>query len=49
MISKTKLNALVKEFRWKEVDQALAESPDLLSVRDERGRNDEIGFTSAAE
>ena len=39
MISKTKLSALVKEFRSKEVDQALAESPDLLSLRDDRGRN----------
>ena len=39
MVSKTKLTALVKEFRWKEIDEALAQSPDLLSVRDERGRN----------
>jgi uncharacterized protein len=39
MISKTSLTALVKEFRSKEVDQALAERPDLLSIRDERGRN----------
>lgn len=39
MISKTKLTALVKEFESKEVDHALAERPDLLSVRDERGRN----------
>jgi hypothetical protein len=39
MISKTKLTALVKEFKWKEVDQALAENPDLLRVLDERGRN----------
>jgi ankyrin repeat protein len=39
VISKTKLTALVKEFKWKEVDRALAERPDLLSVRDERGRN----------
>ena len=39
MISKTKLTTLVKEFKWKEVDRALAERPDLLSVRDERGRN----------
>jgi ankyrin repeat protein len=39
VISKTKLTTLVKEFKWKEVDRALAERPDLLSVRDERGRN----------
>ena len=39
MISKTKLTAMVKEFDWKDVDRALAERPDLLSVRDERGRN----------
>ena len=39
MISKSKLTTLVKEFKWKEVDRALAERPDLLSVRDERGRN----------
>jgi len=41
----TRLSALVKEFRSKEVDRALAERPDLLSVRDERGRN---WLTSAA-
>jgi ankyrin repeat protein len=39
VISKTKLTTLVKEFKSKEVDRALAERPDLLSVRDERGRN----------
>jgi hypothetical protein len=39
MISKTRLTELVKEFRSNEVDDALAERPDLLSVRDERGRN----------
>jgi uncharacterized protein len=39
VISKTKLTALVKEFKWKEVDRALAERPELLSVLDERGRN----------
>ncbi len=39
MISKTKLTALVKEFKWKEADRALAERPNLLSLRDERGRN----------
>lgn len=39
MISKTKLSELVKTFRWKDVDAALAEKPDLLAVRDDRGRN----------
>jgi ankyrin repeat protein len=39
VISKTKLTELVKTFRSKEVDAALAEKPDLLSVRDDRGRN----------
>jgi uncharacterized protein len=39
VISKTKLTELVKTFRWKEVDAALAEKPELLSVRDDRGRN----------
>ena len=39
MVSKTAMTALVRDFRWKEIDEALAENPDLLSVRDERGRN----------
>jgi ankyrin repeat protein len=39
VISKTKLGELVKTFRWKEVDTGLAEKPDLLAVRDDRGRN----------
>jgi len=39
VISKTKLTELVKTFRSKEVDAALAEKPELLSHRDERGRN----------
>jgi uncharacterized protein len=39
VISKTRLTALVKEFEWKDVDRALAERADLLSVRDDRGRN----------
>ena len=39
MVSKTKMISLVKEFRWKEVDEAIAENPDLLAARDERGRN----------
>jgi ankyrin repeat protein len=39
LVSKKKMNSLVKEFRWKDVDKALAENPDLLSVRDDKGRN----------
>jgi ankyrin repeat protein len=39
LVSKTKMSSLVKEFRWNEVDDAIAENPDLLTVRDERGRN----------
>ena len=39
MASKTKLLELVKSLRWKEVAQALKESPELLTFRDERGRN----------
>jgi uncharacterized protein len=29
----------VRNFRWKEVEAGLAEQPDLLAYRDERGRN----------
>jgi ankyrin repeat protein len=39
VISKTKLGELVKTFRSKEVDAALVEKPELLGVRDDRGRN----------
>ena len=39
MISKTKMTALVRGFEWKEVRDGLAESPKLLGVRDDRGRN----------
>jgi ankyrin repeat protein len=38
MISKTRMLSLVKELRWQEVRQALAENPRLLAVRDKRGR-----------
>jgi len=38
MISKTRMLALVKAFDWAAVTQALAESPGLLAIRDERGR-----------
>jgi ankyrin repeat protein len=38
MISKTRMLDLVKAFDWAAVERALAESPALLAVRDERGR-----------
>jgi ankyrin repeat protein len=39
MASKTRMAELVKSFRAKELAAALGESPQLLGVRDERGRN----------
>ncbi len=39
MISKTRMQNLVKEFRVDEVAAGLRETPDLLQFRDERGRN----------
>jgi ankyrin repeat protein len=39
MISKTRMLDLVKNFRWKDIEAGLAENPDLLKFRDERGRN----------
>lgn len=38
-VSKTAMLDLVKGFRAKEVEAALKGSPELLTVRDERGRN----------
>jgi uncharacterized protein len=38
MTSKTRMLELVKAFDWAAVEQAVAESPALLGVRDERGR-----------
>jgi hypothetical protein len=38
MISKTAMLSLVKELRWKEARDGFAEKPDLLRVRDKRGR-----------
>jgi ankyrin repeat protein len=38
MISKTAMLSLVKELRWKEAQDGFAEKPDLLRVRDKRGR-----------
>lgn len=39
MISKTKMQNLVKEFHVSEVSAGLREKPGLLQFRDERGRN----------
>ncbi len=39
MASKTALMEAVKAFRWRDVDAALTESPELLEFRGERGRN----------
>ena len=39
MVSKTKLNSFVREFNWKEVQQGLDESPDLIEFRDDKGRS----------
>lgn len=39
MVSKTSLRETVRGHRWRELGGALAARPDLLGVRDERGRN----------
>jgi ankyrin repeat protein len=39
LVSKTKMTALVRAFAASDVDGGLRESPALLAVRDERGRN----------
>lgn len=39
MVSRTSLTESVRAFRWAQVRDGLAERPDLLAVRDERGRN----------
>ena len=39
MISKTRMLALIKDLRSKEVDAGLAEKPELLAARDKKGRN----------
>jgi ankyrin repeat protein len=39
MVSKTAMLELVKGFRAGDVDKALKDDPDLLKIRDERGRN----------
>jgi ankyrin repeat protein len=39
MISKTRMLPLVKDLKWREVEEALAGNPSLFGVKDERGRN----------
>lgn len=39
MVSKTSLRETVRGHRWRELGEALAARPDLLDMRDERGRN----------
>jgi len=39
MVSKTSLNETVRRHDWRALTQELAARPDLLGVRDERGRN----------
>ena len=39
MVSKTSLREDVRTFRWQALADAFADRPDLLDVRDERGRN----------
>src|SRR2546423_6094943 len=39
MVSKTSMREAVRAHRWREVEQGLAERPDLKGVSDERGRN----------
>jgi hypothetical protein len=39
MVSKTSLRETVRHFQWKQLRDDLAARPDLLAVRDERGRN----------
>ncbi len=39
MISKTRMLALIRELRWKDVEAGLVENPALLDFRDDRGRN----------
>jgi hypothetical protein len=39
MVSKTSLRETVRGFRWEQLGVDLAARPDLLKVRDERGRN----------
>ena len=39
MVSKTKMNSLVRAFNWKEIQRGLDESPGLIEFRDDKGRS----------
>jgi uncharacterized protein len=39
MVSKTRMLDWVKAFEWRDVERGLDESPELITYRDERGRN----------
>jgi ankyrin repeat protein len=39
LASKTRMLELVREFRWTDVEATLEEKPELLGVRDEKGRS----------
>jgi hypothetical protein len=39
MVSKTSMREAVRAHRWQEVEEGLAQRPDLRDVSDERGRN----------
>lgn len=39
MVSKTRMNELVRGHRWAEVKEAVEADPQILGYRDERGRN----------
>lgn len=39
MASKTQIAKLVRNFRWRDVEAGLTETPKLINVRDDRGRN----------
>lgn len=39
MVSKTRMNELVRDHRWAEVKAAIDSDPAILGFRDERGRN----------
>ena len=39
MISKTRMIELVRTWQWRDVVAGLAEKPDLIRYRNERGRN----------
>lgn len=39
MIAKTRMRKPTQEFRWKQVAAGIAENPEILDARDDRGRN----------